>query len=76
MDEDKRYNEAFALLVTGAHQCRAFPSFSLLASRRIQAIEPFDEHEEWQEKCNHYMIAIGGKGCLKSLPEVRQERIL
>jgi hypothetical protein len=37
----------------------------------VRQLEPFDEHEEWQEKCNHYMIALGGKGALASLPSVR-----
>ncbi|XP_060119772.1 tRNA wybutosine-synthesizing protein 4 [Heteronotia binoei] len=30
--------------------------------RRIQALEPFDEFEEWHLKCSHYFILVASKG--------------
>ncbi|XP_077197122.1 tRNA wybutosine-synthesizing protein 4 isoform X2 [Paroedura picta] len=30
--------------------------------RRIQALEPFDEFEEWHLKCSHYFILVALKG--------------
>ncbi|EDQ86430.1 uncharacterized protein MONBRDRAFT_10965 [Monosiga brevicollis MX1] len=29
---------------------------------RVDALEPFDEHEEWQLKCLHYIICVAAKG--------------
>ncbi|XP_078260399.1 tRNA wybutosine-synthesizing protein 4 [Rhinoraja longicauda] len=37
--------------------------------QRIEMLEPFDEHEEWQLKCSHYIILCASKGDLiKCLP--------
>nr|XP_034970871.1 tRNA wybutosine-synthesizing protein 4 [Zootoca vivipara] len=30
--------------------------------QRIQALEPFDEFEEWHLKCSHYFILVASKG--------------
>ncbi|XP_039376282.1 tRNA wybutosine-synthesizing protein 4 isoform X4 [Mauremys reevesii] len=30
--------------------------------RRVQALEPFDEYEEWHLKCSHYFILAASKG--------------
>ncbi|XP_048350930.1 tRNA wybutosine-synthesizing protein 4 isoform X2 [Sphaerodactylus townsendi] len=30
--------------------------------RRIQALEPFDEFEEWHLKCSHYFILVASRG--------------
>uniref|UniRef100_A0A8C3S9F7 tRNA wybutosine-synthesizing protein 4 n=1 Tax=Chelydra serpentina TaxID=8475 RepID=A0A8C3S9F7_CHESE len=30
--------------------------------RRVQALEPFDEYEEWHLKCSHYFILVASKG--------------
>ncbi|KAJ7320030.1 hypothetical protein JRQ81_019541 [Phrynocephalus forsythii] len=30
--------------------------------KRIQALEPFDEFEEWHLKCSHYFILVASKG--------------
>ncbi|NWY07820.1 TYW4 protein, partial [Nothoprocta ornata] len=30
--------------------------------RRVQALEPFDEYEEWHLKCSHYFILTAAKG--------------
>lgn len=30
--------------------------------KRIRSLEPFDEFEEWHEKCNHYVLALATKG--------------
>lgn len=38
---------------------------------RIERLEPFDEHEEWNIKCAHYMVLLAYHGScdllLKSL---------
>lgn len=37
--------------------------------QRIEMLEPFDEYEEWQLKCSHYIILCASKGDLiKCLP--------
>ncbi|XP_064486847.1 tRNA wybutosine-synthesizing protein 4-like [Ornithodoros turicata] len=37
--------------------------------KRIRSLEPFDEFEEWHEKCNHYALTVATKGReLVSLP--------
>ncbi|KAI6646674.1 tRNA wybutosine-synthesizing protein 4 isoform X1 [Oopsacas minuta] len=28
---------------------------------RIQSLEPFDEYEEWHQKCNHYTVLLAGR---------------
>ncbi|NWV00822.1 TYW4 protein, partial [Upupa epops] len=30
--------------------------------RRVQALEPFDEYEEWHLKCSHYFVLAASKG--------------
>ncbi|XP_019380889.1 PREDICTED: tRNA wybutosine-synthesizing protein 4 [Gavialis gangeticus] len=30
--------------------------------QRVQALEPFDEYEEWHLKCSHYFILVASKG--------------
>ncbi|KGL91851.1 Leucine carboxyl methyltransferase 2, partial [Charadrius vociferus] len=30
--------------------------------RRVQALEPFDEYEEWHLKCSHYFVLTASKG--------------
>ncbi|NXA43662.1 TYW4 protein, partial [Eudromia elegans] len=30
--------------------------------RRVQALEPFDEYEEWHLKCSHYFVLTAAKG--------------
>ncbi|NXN95323.1 TYW4 protein, partial [Rhinopomastus cyanomelas] len=30
--------------------------------RRVQALEPFDEYEEWHLKCSHYFVLVASKG--------------
>ena len=29
---------------------------------RILSLEPFDEYEEWHQKCNHYTVLLAGRG--------------
>ncbi|XP_012731788.2 tRNA wybutosine-synthesizing protein 4 [Fundulus heteroclitus] len=29
---------------------------------RVESLEPFDEHEEWHEKCSHYFILTASRG--------------
>ncbi|XP_069052575.1 tRNA wybutosine-synthesizing protein 4 [Lepisosteus oculatus] len=36
--------------------------------QRVEALEPFDEFEEWHQKCSHYFILTASKGCLTSMP--------
>nr|XP_056714734.1 tRNA wybutosine-synthesizing protein 4 [Euleptes europaea] len=43
-------NEFFACFVSGDER------------RRIQALEPFDEFEEWHLKCSHYFILVASRG--------------
>ncbi|XP_014866693.1 PREDICTED: tRNA wybutosine-synthesizing protein 4 isoform X2 [Poecilia mexicana] len=31
---------------------------------RIETLEPFDEHEEWHQKCSHYFILTASRGAL------------
>uniref|UniRef100_A0A674NKR6 tRNA wybutosine-synthesizing protein 4 n=1 Tax=Takifugu rubripes TaxID=31033 RepID=A0A674NKR6_TAKRU len=31
---------------------------------RVEALEPFDEHEEWHLKCSHYFILTASRGSL------------
>ncbi|XP_015821263.1 tRNA wybutosine-synthesizing protein 4 isoform X2 [Nothobranchius furzeri] len=31
---------------------------------RVESLEPFDEHEEWHEKCCHYFILTASRGLL------------
>lgn len=31
---------------------------------RVEALEPFDEYEEWHEKCSHYFILTASRGSL------------
>uniref|UniRef100_A0A8C5HNZ0 tRNA wybutosine-synthesizing protein 4 n=2 Tax=Gouania willdenowi TaxID=441366 RepID=A0A8C5HNZ0_GOUWI len=31
---------------------------------RVQSLEPFDEHEEWHQKCSHYFILTASQGAL------------
>ncbi|XP_032075543.1 tRNA wybutosine-synthesizing protein 4, partial [Thamnophis elegans] len=38
--------------------------------KRIQALEPFDEFEEWHLKCSHYFILAASKGEDSSAPPV------
>ncbi|XP_048883416.1 tRNA wybutosine-synthesizing protein 4 isoform X1 [Brienomyrus brachyistius] len=33
---------------------------------RVESLEPFDEFEEWHQKCSHYFILTASKGCLPS----------
>ncbi|MBN3307265.1 TYW4 protein, partial [Amia calva] len=33
---------------------------------RVEALEPFDEFEEWHLKCSHYFILVASKGSLTS----------
>ncbi|XP_037543073.1 tRNA wybutosine-synthesizing protein 4 [Nematolebias whitei] len=32
--------------------------------RRVESLEPFDEHEEWHAKCSHYFILTASRGSL------------
>ncbi|KAJ8396314.1 hypothetical protein AAFF_G00018910 [Aldrovandia affinis] len=34
--------------------------------RRVETLEPFDEFEEWHQKCSHYFILTASKGSLTS----------
>ncbi|XP_051566377.1 tRNA wybutosine-synthesizing protein 4 [Myxocyprinus asiaticus] len=34
--------------------------------QRVERMEPFDEFEEWHEKCSHYFILTASKGSLTS----------
>uniref|UniRef100_A0A8C6XE04 Leucine carboxyl methyltransferase 2 n=1 Tax=Naja naja TaxID=35670 RepID=A0A8C6XE04_NAJNA len=38
--------------------------------KRIQALEPFDEFEEWHLKCSHYFILAASKGAASFAPPV------
>ena len=29
---------------------------------RLLSLEPFDEYEEWHQKCNHYTVLLAGRG--------------
>ena len=40
---------------------------------RMEALEPFDEFEEWHLKCNHYCITAGLQGIYHCLPQWRGE---
>ncbi|XP_076857570.1 tRNA wybutosine-synthesizing protein 4 isoform X2 [Brachyhypopomus gauderio] len=43
--------------------------FSLLAEverKRVENLEPFDEFEEWHQKCSHYFILTASNGSLTS----------
>uniref|UniRef100_A0A3B5ALD7 tRNA wybutosine-synthesizing protein 4 n=1 Tax=Stegastes partitus TaxID=144197 RepID=A0A3B5ALD7_9TELE len=31
---------------------------------RVESLEPFDEYEEWHQKCSHYFILTASRGCL------------
>uniref|UniRef100_A0A3Q2DDA7 Uncharacterized protein n=1 Tax=Cyprinodon variegatus TaxID=28743 RepID=A0A3Q2DDA7_CYPVA len=31
---------------------------------RVESLEPFDEHEEWHQKCSHYFILTASRGAL------------
>ncbi|XP_038154393.1 tRNA wybutosine-synthesizing protein 4 [Cyprinodon tularosa] len=31
---------------------------------RVESLEPFDEHEEWNQKCSHYFILTASRGAL------------
>ncbi|KAG5283537.1 hypothetical protein AALO_G00043150 [Alosa alosa] len=33
---------------------------------RVEGLEPFDEYEEWHQKCSHYFILTASKGSLTS----------
>ncbi|KAI1885314.1 hypothetical protein AGOR_G00218870 [Albula goreensis] len=39
--------------------------------RRVESLEPFDEFEEWHQKCSHYFILTASKGCLTSQGLIR-----
>ncbi|XP_030643412.1 tRNA wybutosine-synthesizing protein 4 [Chanos chanos] len=41
-----------------------FGLVSELERQRIENIEPFDEFEEWHQKCSHYFILTAAKGFL------------
>ncbi|XP_071400697.1 tRNA wybutosine-synthesizing protein 4 [Centroberyx affinis] len=32
--------------------------------RRVESLEPFDEYEEWHQKCTHYFILTASRGSL------------
>uniref|UniRef100_A0AAQ4P4P0 tRNA wybutosine-synthesizing protein 4 n=1 Tax=Gasterosteus aculeatus aculeatus TaxID=481459 RepID=A0AAQ4P4P0_GASAC len=32
--------------------------------RRVESLEPFDEYEEWHQKCSHYFILTASRGSL------------
>ncbi|KAF7655661.1 hypothetical protein LDENG_00052610 [Lucifuga dentata] len=32
--------------------------------RRVETLEPFDEYEEWHQKCSHYFILTASRGSL------------
>ncbi|XP_033472788.1 tRNA wybutosine-synthesizing protein 4 [Epinephelus lanceolatus] len=32
--------------------------------RRVESLEPFDEYEEWHQKCSHYFILTASQGSL------------
>ncbi|KAM4609435.1 tRNA wybutosine-synthesizing protein 4 [Polymixia lowei] len=32
--------------------------------RRVESLEPFDEYEEWHQKCSHYIILTASQGSL------------
>ncbi|XP_056145974.1 tRNA wybutosine-synthesizing protein 4 [Lampris incognitus] len=32
--------------------------------RRLESLEPFDEYEEWHQKCSHYFILTASRGSL------------
>ncbi|XP_029314257.1 tRNA wybutosine-synthesizing protein 4 [Cottoperca gobio] len=34
--------------------------------RRVESLEPFDEYEEWHQKCSHYFILSASRGSLMS----------
>ena len=47
----------------------AFFRYSLPAADRngIRALESFDEEEEWQQKCAHYIVVAAAKGSLQAM---------
>ena len=35
---------------------------------RVETMEEFDEHEEWLEKCSHYILAVSSTSAAQALP--------
>lgn len=46
-----------------------YSSLPSVSRAKVLSLEPFDEYEEWQEKCTHYHIQCALQGTCQSIRE-------